>query len=167
MASRFGSASADEMCCVFSCCEGTLRALKSWGWWEGANMSVPGQGGRRGRTRGSVQLLKRVLLFPELGSKWNVENEVITGWHCRHWFILCLQSTKHFRALLKLCLSPDFFVSVQSLSGKCLFSNAVDARTCIMKRGHNGLASVFILDSLHLWSLASTWAQVEESLTLG
>lgn len=153
---------------VFRRCGGTLRAVKSWGWWEGANTSVPGQGGRRGGTWGSVQLLIRVLLFPKLGTEWNVESEVITGrWSGRTWNfsadtdLYCAFKARSTSEHCSSCAYPQISLCLYSLSCKCIFSNAVDTKTCIMKRGHIGLASVFILGSLHLWSLTSTWAQVD------
>lgn len=170
-ASTFGSASA----VVSHASETCVQAL--WGDPEGCKILGlvgrgkhvgPWAGREEGGTWGSVQLLIRVLLFPKLGTEWNVESEVITGrWSRRTWNfsadtdLYCAFKARSTSEHCSSCAYPQISLCLYSLSCKCIFSNAVDAKTCIMKRGHIGLASVFILGSLHLWSLTSTWAQVD------
>lgn len=124
-ASTFGSASA----VVSHASETCVQAL--WEDPEGCKiLGLVGRGKHVGpwagrEERGDVGLSPAAhtsAFVPKVGNrvkcgKWS--NHWPMKWEnlkfqCGHWFILCLQSTKHFRTLLKLCLSPDFFVSVQS-----------------------------------------------------
>lgn len=59
---------------------------------------------------------------------------------------------KALQSIAQAVLIPRFLcICTDSLSGKGILNNvsALDARTCVMKTGHIGLASVFILCSLH------------------